>query len=267
VFQGAATVPGWLINSYAMDQDAHGRLRVASTSQGPDGSSESQITVLARSGGQLTSLGSVTGLGSGEFIRAVRFIGDQAYLVTFRTFDPLYVVDLSNASHPVLSGELEQPGFSEFLYKVPDEPRLIGVGVEITSGEPSGLLVATYDVSDPAHPRRIDSSELASGFQYVAQGYDPHAFLYWSPARLALLGIPGNQVYIGPDGAPSGGGSGVAAFQVSTGGQLTRTGTLSHGGLSATRSVVIGSQVWAITDAGVVTANLTDLPTTAWHPY
>ena len=261
-FEGAGSVPGWLINSYAMDESTAGLLRVASTSQSPGGSTQSQITVLEPSGGQLTAVGAVSGLGRNEFIRAVRFIGDQAYLVTYETFDPLYVVNLADARHPVLAGELDQPGFSEFLYPLPGG-RLLGVGVQITAGEPSGLLVATYDVSDPAQPRRIDTSVLVSGFQYVAQGYDPHAFLYWAPANLALVAVPSDQA------SDQGGdvGAGVAAYQISDTGALTRTATLAHGTLPATRSIVIGSQVWALTAAGVITANLTDLPAIAWRPY
>ena len=192
----------------------------------------------------------------------MRFIGDEAYVVTYRTFDPLFVVNLTDGRHPVLAGELDQPGFSEFLYPLP-AGRLLGVGVQITAGEPSGLLVATYDVSDPAHPRRIDMSVLASGFQYVAQGYDPHAFLYWPPANLALVAVPSDQ----PSYYEGNVGAGVAAYQIGGSGALTRTATLAHGTLPATRSVVIDSQVWAVTGAGVITANLTDLPTTAWHPY
>jgi hypothetical protein len=256
-FAGAGTVPGWLINSYAMDEDGNGRLRVASTST-TGGISQSQITVLALSGGQLTTVGSVGDLGRGEFIRAVRFLGDQAYVVTFRTFDPLYIVDLSDPAQPVLAGELEQPGFSEFLYPLPGH-RLLGVGVQVVSNEPSGLVVATYDVSNPAHPRRIDESSLAQGF--YGQGYDPHAFLYWPPVGLALLAVPGDQY--GPDL----GASGVAAYQIGAGGTLTRTATLGHGSESATRSVVIGDQVWVITTNGVVTSPITNLPATTWHSY
>jgi hypothetical protein len=261
VFDGAGTVPGWLVNSYAMDEDAQGHLRVASTAQGPSGTTQSQITVLAGSGNQLTPVGAVGGLGKGEFIKTVRFIGDQAYVVTFQSFDPMYVVQLANPEHPTLSGELDQPGFSEFLYPLPGQ-RLLGVGVEITGGEPSGLVVATYDVSDPAHPRRLDFSVLASGFQYVAQGFDPHAFLYWPGADLALVAVPGGGLY-----GPTSGGSGVAAYQVGGTGKLTHSATLAHGTEPASRSIVINGQVWAFTDTGVITADLTNLPVSAWHGY
>jgi hypothetical protein len=261
VFEGAGTVPGWLINSYAMDEDSSGLLRVATTAQSSTGNTQSQITILRRSGSQLAAVGAVGGLGKGEFIKTVRFIGAQAYLVTFQSFDPLYVVDLANPRHPALVGELDQPGFSEFLYPLPGG-RLLGVGVEITDGEPSGLVLATYDVSNPAHPRRLDSSVLASGYQYVAGGYDPHAFLYWPETHLALVAVPGN----GPDG-PDIAPSGIAAYQVGAGGHLTRSAMLSHGSDTATRSVVIHGQVWALTSDGVMTADLTNLPATTWHAY
>jgi hypothetical protein len=288
-FAGVGTVPGWLVNSYAMDEASNGLLRVASTSESTGGTSQSQITVLAPSGGELTTVGVVSGLGAGEFVRAVRFLGDQAYVVTFRTFDPLYVVNLTNPAKPVLSGELDQPGFSEFLYPLPDH-RLLGVGVQLTDNEPSGLVVATYDVSDPTHPRRIDVSNLAVGF--YSQNFDPHAFLYWPPADLALLAVPNGEAVpavangagpavdngagpavdngAGPavdNGQTVQGSSGVAAYQIGATGTLTRTATLGYGGEAATRSVVIGDQVWVTTPDGVVTSALTNLPATTWHPY
>lgn len=269
-FVGAGDVPGWLVNSYAMDEDAAGRLRVASTSVSgtapvtgpvpPVIGSQSQITVLEPSGGSLVTVGSVGGLGIGEYLKTVRFLGDQAYVVTFRSYDPLYVVDLSDPARPFLAGELDQPGFSEFLYPLPGH-RLLGVGVELTQdNEPSGLVVATYDVGDPAHPSRIASSELAQGAQYAYGGYDPHAFLYWAPANLALLASPQGWGAYGP-------GAGVAAYRVGPGGSLSRAATLGHGSVGASRSVVIGSQVWVVTAGGVITSDLSNLPAVAWHPY
>ncbi len=48
------------------------------------GSTESTVYVLTESGGQLRQLGKVGGLGKGERIYAVRFIGTTGYVVTFR---------------------------------------------------------------------------------------------------------------------------------------------------------------------------------------
>jgi uncharacterized secreted protein with C-terminal beta-propeller domain len=44
--------------------------------------------------GRLSTVGRVTGLGRGERIYAVRFLGDRGYVVTFRQVDPLYALDL-----------------------------------------------------------------------------------------------------------------------------------------------------------------------------
>jgi len=259
-FVGAGVVEGSLLDSYAMDQDTHGDLRVASTVAGTAGITDSRITVLAPSGQALTPLGVVTGLGHGQQLRAVRFLGDAAYVVTFQTFDPLYVIDLRDPTKPAVAGQLEQPGFSEFLYPLPGG-RLLGVGVEITNNEPSGLLVATYDVTDPAHPRRLQASELASGAQAAYGGYDPHAFMYWPPAALAILSLPG--IAAGPGPGPTG----AAAYRIGQDGSLTRIATLAHGTFTPTRTAVIGTQVWAFTSSGVITSDLATLKATSWHRY
>ncbi len=44
----------------------------------------------------LVQTGKLTGLGKGERIYAVRFVGTIGYVVTFRQTDPLYTVDLSD---------------------------------------------------------------------------------------------------------------------------------------------------------------------------
>lgn len=256
-FLGAGSVPGSLLDSYALDQTADGDLRVATTVTNPTGSTDSRITVLALSGQVLNPIGVVDGLGHGQQLRAVRFLGDLAYVVTFRTFDPLYVVDLSDPRKPAVTGQLEQPGFSELLYPLPDH-RLLGVGVEITNNEPSGLLVATYDVSDPAHPRRIDATPLASGFFPADEGYDPHALLYWQPSALAVLSVPTSV---------GGTATGATAYRIGAGGSLTEVATLGHEPLTTTRTAVVGKAVWAFTSAGIVVADLTSLDHSSWHPY
>ena len=62
-----------------------------------------------------------------EALYGVRFFGDKLYLVTFETTDPLYVIDLRNHYIPRVAGELEIPGFSDFLHPVNDE-LLLGLG-------------------------------------------------------------------------------------------------------------------------------------------
>ena len=55
-----------------------------------------------------------------EDIRAVRYFGDTAYMVTFEQIDPLYVIDVSNPILQVVTGELEMPGYSSYLHPIND---------------------------------------------------------------------------------------------------------------------------------------------------
>ena len=85
--------------------------RVASTTS-PQGwwwsdESESMVTVLERQGPELAAVGEVGGLGEGERIFAVRFMGEMGYVVTFRQTDPLYTIDLADPTTPRVAGELK----------------------------------------------------------------------------------------------------------------------------------------------------------------
>jgi Beta propeller domain len=251
-FVGAGSVPGALLDSYSMDEDTAGRLRVASTTRDRHGRTDSRITVLSVTRHTFTAIGTVDRLGHGQQLHAVRFLGDTAYVVTFRSYDPLYVVDLRDPAHPHVAGRLEQPGYSEFLYPL-GAGRLVGVGVHLHHGEPSRLVLSTYDVTDPTHPRRIDSATLAHGFQASSGMFDPHAFLSWPPTSLVVVAVPN--------------GRGAVAYRVRTGGKMSRLATLTHGRLSPTRTLVVGGNVWAVTPNGVLVSPLPTLEKSDWHAY
>ena len=86
------------------------QMRVATTDPVKAGGvSESLVTVLEDRAGTLTAVGEVSGLGRGERIYAVRFLGDVGYVVTFREVDPLYTLDLSDPTRPRVLGELKIP--------------------------------------------------------------------------------------------------------------------------------------------------------------
>ncbi len=89
-----------------------------------------------------------------ENIFSARFVGDRAYVVTFRVIDPLYVIDLRNPEDPQITGELEIPGFSTLLQPV-GENLLLGVGQEVpATGENiiQGVKLALFDVGNIAQP-------------------------------------------------------------------------------------------------------------------
>src|SRR5690606_17502076 len=166
-----------------------GHLRVATTVEQPsrgEPRSESTVYVLRQRGETLVETGSVGGLGKGERIYAVRFVGSVGYVVTFRQTDPLYTVDLSDPTAPTVLGELKVAGYSAYLHPAGDG-RLIGVGQEATEqGRIQGTQVSLFDVGDLARPSRIAQYHVRYGHSEAE--FDPHAFLYWP--RTGLLVVP-----------------------------------------------------------------------------
>jgi hypothetical protein len=198
-YLASGRVAGDLVNQYALSEQA-GVLRVATTTGqtaccGQPGTSESAVTTLVRHGGALEQLGRVGGLGKGERIRSVRFVGDTGYAVTFWQTDPLYTLNLADPAHPKVVGELALTGYSAFLQPAGDG-RLIGIGQDAsTQGRVQGTQVSLFDVHDPAAPTRL-AHQVVPGARSEAET-DPHAFLYWPASGLVV--IPLNP---GPTTAP-----------------------------------------------------------------
>ena len=102
----------------------------------------------------------------GEQLYASRFLGDRAYLVTFRQTDPLYIIDLSNPASPSIAGELEIAGYSDYLQPI-GRDYLLGIGKDAVAapngrGDGRGALVqgvklSLFDVSDPQNPSEVQS--------------------------------------------------------------------------------------------------------------
>ncbi|WP_111978166.1 beta-propeller domain-containing protein [Algibacillus agarilyticus] len=74
-----------------------------------------------------------------EDIFAIRYFGDKAYVVTFEQIDPLYVIDLSVPNAPVITGELEIPGFSTYLHPL-GENYVMGIGEDANVQRGFGLI-------------------------------------------------------------------------------------------------------------------------------
>ena len=185
-YEASGTAIGSPINQYAF-HEYEGRLFVATTSDQRGRDSESFVTVLEDEGGALKQVGQVGNLGRNEDIYAVRYIGDKAYVVTFRRTDPLYVIDLSDPTDPTTEGELKITGFSAYLHPV-GEDLLLGVGREATTrGIITGAKVSLFDVSDPSDPRTLDTLVLEGGYSEVE--WDARAFLWWEPQKLAVVPI------------------------------------------------------------------------------
>ena len=279
----SGVVPGFLLNQFSMSE-YHGFLRVASTSSpiwwnGTEpAASQSYVTVLADHGGNLVSVGQVAGLGAGEQIYSVRFIGDAGYVVTFRRVDPLYTIDLSTPTAPRVAGRLELQGYSAYLHPI-SEGLLLGVGQEIAGNEPSAAQLELFDVSSPASPRLLAHTSLGAGSSSQVQ-YDHHAFLFWPATGLAVLPVsifsvtPVSAPAPAP-GAPSTGGTvpvtaastsefvGAIGFHVDSSG-VSQVGRVSHDPLGGytpqiERSLVVGGRLFTLSSEGIMSSNISTL--------
>ena len=123
-FEAQGSVPGSTINQYSMDE-YNGNFRIATNWY----ATESQINNVYVLNSNLNITGKLEGLAPNENLHSVRFMGDKCYLVTYRTTDPLFVIDLSDSTNPHVLGELKIPGYSDYLHPY-DDTHLIGVGKE-----------------------------------------------------------------------------------------------------------------------------------------
>jgi len=132
---------------------------------------------LSRSGGgslnhlyildeDLEIIGSVENLAEGESIYSARFMGNRAYVVTFKKVDPLFVIDVSDPEDPEVLGYLKITGYSDYLHPY-DENHIIGIGKETIAAERGdfawyqGVKVSLFDVSDVENP--IENAKIEIG--------------------------------------------------------------------------------------------------------
>jgi uncharacterized secreted protein with C-terminal beta-propeller domain len=266
-YVASGAVPGWLINQYALSE-WQGDLRIATTS-GLDGSragTESAIRVLRQRGTDLAEIGAVEGLGKGERIYSVRYIGPRGYVVTFKQTDPLYSVDLSDPAKPTVTGELKITGYSSHLQPAGDG-RLIGIGQEADkNGRTQGTQVSLFDVADPANPKRLAQYHVESG--HSGAEHDPHALLYWPATGLFVVPM---DVY-DPAVKPAGPKATALALKITETG-ITQAGSIAQPVVgprgtpsSVLRSLVIGDVLWTVSHSGLQASNLSTLDTLGWLP-
>lgn len=180
-FTAYAQVDGYADDQYAFDE-YNGNLRVATTSTNEIGNTVNNMYVFDEN---LDQLGKVSGFAPGESIKAVRYVGDTAYVITYVQTDPLFVIDLSDPTAPEILGEVEITGFSTMLVPI-DENTLLGIGYHTESADyttmevQEGLKLALFDVSDKTAPKVLDSISYVD-FDSSVQ-YDPKALVY-NPER------------------------------------------------------------------------------------
>jgi hypothetical protein len=296
----SGTVTGEVLNQFALSEH-DGYLRVATTTgagtgccidgsgSGGSDSSANAVVVLAQRGTSLTEVGRVDGLGKGERVYGVRFLGPVGYVVTFRQTDPLYTLDLSDPRHPRAVGELKINGYSAYLHPAGDG-RLIGVGQDATdTGRRTGTQVSLFDIADPAHPRRLSQVQMVAGWSEAEN--DHHAFLYWPATGLVVVPVSrsgGLPVASGGDMLPPvpgptepsvGPTSGALVLRLH-GETLPQVGAVSHpasrshgvvaqplDSAEVRRALVVGDTLWTASAAGVMASNQDTLGRLAWIPF
>ncbi len=265
-YVGSGSVPGYVLGQWALSR-YDGVLRVATTRQppweatGPDGSpgsvteTSSMVVKLAERDGALVETGRVAGLGKGEQIRAVRYFGDIAAVVTFRQTDPLYLLDLSG--EPRVVGELKVPGFSTYLHPL-GNGLLMGLGQDATStGQVTGMQVSVFDVSDLSHPVLRDRLRLGVRL-VVAALDDSRAFGYDPGQRLATFPFTSYDPSVAGQER-----SGAAAVSVAEDGTLHLAGQLDTAAGSWPQRVLSdGERVFAVTDTAVVAGDASTMART-----
>ena len=187
-------VIGKTINQYSLDENGN-NLRVALYDD-----NGARVVVFDKN---MKHIGSTNYVAKGERMYSSRFIGDKAYLVTYKTMDPLFVIDLSDETSPKVLGELHIPGYSTYLHPY-DENHLIGIGMETeevvnrnSSGKVSsitskivGMKMALFDVSDVNSPKEISNVVIGDRKTTSAILTNPKALLFSKEKE--LIAIPVN---------------------------------------------------------------------------
>jgi uncharacterized secreted protein with C-terminal beta-propeller domain len=164
-FAAKGSVPGHILNQFSMDEhDGSAGLttfRIATTRNNWNAQGEQRMDnnlyVLNR---DMEVVGKIEEIAPGEQIYSVRFLGDRTYMVTFRTIDPLFVIDTSDPRNPRILGKLKIPGFSNYLHPY-DANHILGFGKEAVESKDGsfawqqGMKIALFDVSDVENPKEL----------------------------------------------------------------------------------------------------------------
>lgn len=279
------SVPGNTINQYSMDE-FNNYFRIAT-----NWFSETQISNVYILDSYLKIVGRLEGLAPNENLHSVRFMDDKCYLVTFKSTDPLFVIDLSQPEAPEVLGELKIPGYSDYLHPY-DQTHLIGVGKDtVETDDPNfawyqGVKIALFDVGNVNQPIQLATHVIGDRGTDSLTLNDHKAFLFDKakgmlviPINLAIVTETERQQY----GASAYGEmvwQGVYVFSVSLDGGFTLKGKITHIDISLldeqnylkddfdyyttqnnwiTRSLYIGNTLYTVSNTQVKLNTLTDL--------
>lgn len=270
------SVPGRILNQFSMDE--HGsQFRIATT----DGYTWETETLASNNlyvmNAALDTVGKIEDIAPGEQIYSVRFIGDRAYMVTFKNIDPLFVIDTSDARNPKILGKLKIPGYSTYLHPY-DEDHLIGFGKDaLDAKDPNfawyqGIKVALFDVSDVSNPKELHKMTIGDRGTDSPLLYNHKALLFEKDRN--LLSFPVTIHTLTPEQKKQNDGSaygsptfqGAQVYSLTAKDGFTLRGSISHysesdiqkmgdywygGGKDVERIVRIGDSLFTISQSGI----------------
>ena len=254
-----------------------------------------RVTILQpTSSGTLDQMGLVEGIADGERIWSARFMGDRAYLVTFETIDPLWVLDLSDPVNPIILGELEVPGVSTYIHPI-DESTLLTIGIG-PGDDGLGLdwsmtQISLFDITDPTNPTLADSLPISPAYaddecqnvrtcgwawSWSEATYEHKAFTYWAPEK--MLAVPlSTYRYVYDENYYDGGYEHISLLKLidvdAENLSLSEHGEIDHSSFyndedgpnwwlystSIRRSIFMGDYIYAFSTLGVTIHNTSDL--------
>ncbi len=144
----------------------------------------------------LGKVGKTESFGRDETIKSVSFSGDLAYVVTYEQTDPLFSIDLSNPSAPVILDEFKILGYSTYMQQWSDG-LLLGFGVDADeNGIENGYKLVMFDNSDPNNLEEVGivtfGKDYGDGigleYSYSMATWDRKALLI-APEK-NLIGVP-----------------------------------------------------------------------------
>lgn len=198
-YVGKADVPGHIINQFSMDESG-GNFRIATTLGNVWDTAVPSTNNIYVLDSNLKQTGKIEGIAPGEEIYSVRFVGDKAYMVTFKKTDPFFVIDLSDVTNPKILGKLKIPGFSDYMEPY-DATHIIGFGKDAVDAQEElvsqrgldfawyqGLKIAMFDVTDVSNPVEMFQTAIGDRGTNSPVLYD-HKALLFDKAK-GLLALP-----------------------------------------------------------------------------
>ena len=261
-FVANGTVPGTLINQFAMDA-YNGVFRVVTSTNAwtqriyTDGVDTYEYEDHNSNGlytfdSALRPLGKLDNLAPDEWAESVRFDGDIAYFVTFRQIDPLFTVDVSNPQAPKLLSALKIPGFSEYLH-VFGKGRLFGLGhaADADTGSTQGVKLSMFDTGDKKNVTELATARVDANWTVV--GGNHKAILVDS--ERSLIAFPADSAYYIYTYADDGGFAQLA--------KIVMQEDLYSWNL---RGLFIGENFYVLSDGAVTVISMADWKTLATLP-